>query len=159
MGVTTFSNEISSAISPSRMFKAMVLDRHNVLPKILPESIKSINCIEGDGGVGSIEKINWCESSHIKYMKYKMNALDAGSFYCKGTMIESDLQFDNINFIINEVKFTETEMGCVCKLTTKYHVRKGAELGMDVIKKGKDILEGLFKAVEGYLVEYPDLSA
>ncbi|XP_056168014.1 major strawberry allergen Fra a 1-3-like isoform X4 [Syzygium oleosum] len=141
------------------MFKALVLDSHNVLPKIVPSGIRSVEFIEGDGGVGSIKKTNFGESSHIKYTKHKIDALDAGSFYCKYTMMESDIKFDKIDCIVEEVKFVAAGSGCVCKMTSEYHVKEGCELKEEDIKKGKDRAMGLFKAVEEYLVANPDVCA
>ncbi|KAF7848951.1 hypothetical protein BT93_L1410 [Corymbia citriodora subsp. variegata] len=159
MGVITYSMEITSAVAPSRMFKALVLESHNILPKIVPEGIKSVEFIEGDGGVGSIKKTNFSESSHIKYTKHKVEALDAGSFYCKYTMIESDIKFDKIDFVTEEVKFVAAGSGCVCKMTSEYHIKEGGELKEEDIKKGKDKAMGLYKAVEEYLVANPDVCA
>ncbi|KAF7848947.1 hypothetical protein BT93_L1405 [Corymbia citriodora subsp. variegata] len=159
MGVITYSMEITSAVAPSRMFKALVLESHNILPKIVPEGIKSVEFIEGDGGVGSIKKTNFAESSHIKYTKHKVEALDAGSFYCKYTMIESDIKFDKIDFVTEEVKFVTAGNGCVCKMTSEYHVKEGCELKEEDIKKGKDKAMGLYKVVEEYLVANPDVCA
>ncbi|XP_030519923.1 major strawberry allergen Fra a 1-3-like [Rhodamnia argentea] len=156
MGVITYSLEITSSIAPSRIFKALVLESHNVLPKIVPEGIKSVEFIEGDGGVGSIKKTNFAESSPIKYMKHKVEALDADSLYCKYTMIESDIKFDKIDFVVEEVKFVAAGSRSVCKMTSEYHVKEGCELKEEEIKKGKDKAMGLYKAVEEYLVANPD---
>ncbi|XP_030446151.1 major strawberry allergen Fra a 1-3-like [Syzygium oleosum] len=159
MGVIAYSQEITSVVAPSRLFKAMILDSHNVLPMIVPEGIKSVEFIEGDGGVGSIKKTNFGESSHIKCTKHKIDALDVGSFYCKYTMIESDIKFDNIDCVMEEVKFVAAGSGCVRKMTSEYHVKEGCELKEEDIKKGKDRAMGLFKAVEEYLVANPDACA
>ncbi|XP_030463080.1 major strawberry allergen Fra a 1-3-like [Syzygium oleosum] len=158
MGVVTYSQEITSVVAPSRMFKALFLDSH-ILPKIVPGGIKSVEFIEGDGGVGSIKQTNFGESSHIKYTKHKIDALDAGSFYCKYTMIESDIKFDKIDCVVEEVKFVAAGSGCVCKMTSEYHVQEGCELKEEDIKKGKDRAMGLYKAIEEYLVANPDVCA
>ncbi|KAL3727753.1 major strawberry allergen Fra a 1-3 [Eucalyptus grandis] len=159
MGIVTYSMEITSAVAPLRMFKALFLESHDILPKIVPEGIKSIEFIEGDGGVGSIKKTNFGESSHIKYTKHKIEALDADSFYCKYTMIESDIKFDKIDFVTEEVKFIAAGSGCVCKMTSEYHVQEGCELKEEDIKKGKDRAMGLYKTVEEYLVANPNVCA
>ena len=61
MGVTTFSQEYSCPVAPARMFKALILDSRNLLPKMLPQVIKNIDVVEGDGGAGSIEQVNFAE--------------------------------------------------------------------------------------------------
>ncbi|KAF8024279.1 hypothetical protein BT93_F1467 [Corymbia citriodora subsp. variegata] len=152
MGVIAYSQEFTSAVTPSRMFKALVLDSHNIIPKIVPGGIKSIEFIEGDGGIGSIKQTNFGESAHIKYTKHKIDALDVENFYCKYTLIESDIKFDKIKFIVYEVKFASIDGGCVCKMTSEYHVEEGSELKEDDVKQGKDRAMGLFKTVEEYLL-------
>ncbi|XP_056168019.1 major strawberry allergen Fra a 1-3-like isoform X3 [Syzygium oleosum] len=158
MGVVTYSQEITSVVAPSRMFKALFLDSH-ILPKIVPGGIKSVEFIEGDGGVGSIKQTNFGESSHIMYTKHKIDALHSSSFYCKYTMIKSDIKFDKIDSVVEEVKFIAAGSGCVCKMTSEYHVHESCELKEEDIKKGKDIALELFKAVEEYLVANPDVCA
>ncbi|XP_030515055.1 major strawberry allergen Fra a 1-3-like [Rhodamnia argentea] len=158
MGVVTYSQEFTSAVAPSRMFKALVLDSH-IIPKIVPGGIKSVEFIEGDGGVGSIKQTIFGQSAHIKYTKHKIDALDVENFYCKYTLIESDIEFDKIDFIVYEVKFTSADGGCACKMTSDYHVKEGAELKEDDIKQGKDRAMGLFKTVEEYLLANPAVCA
>ena len=63
MGVVTYEHEITSSIPPAKMFKAFILDSDNLIPKILPQAIKCIEIIEGDGGPGSIKKITFGEGS------------------------------------------------------------------------------------------------
>ncbi|KAK3418026.1 hypothetical protein EUGRSUZ_H04008 [Eucalyptus grandis] len=115
---------------------------HNIIPKIVPGGIKSVKFIEGDGGVGSIKQTNFSEK-----------------LYCKYTLIESDIKFDKIKFIVYEVKFASANDGCVCKMTSEYDVEEGAELKEDDIKQGKDRAMGLFKTVEEYLLANPTVCA
>ncbi|MCI18537.1 pathogenesis-related protein STH-2-like [Trifolium medium] len=61
MGVTTFTHEYSSSVAPSRMFTALIVDSRNLLPKLLPQFVKDVNIIQGDGGAGSIEQVNFNE--------------------------------------------------------------------------------------------------
>lgn len=59
MGVFTYELEVVTRIPPSRMFQALVLDGDNLIPKIVPETIKNVELIEGNGGPGSIKKITF----------------------------------------------------------------------------------------------------
>lgn len=61
MGVTTFTHEHSSSVAPSRMFKALIIDSKNLLPKLLPQFVKDVTLIQGDGEAGSIEQVNFNE--------------------------------------------------------------------------------------------------
>ncbi|GKV21737.1 hypothetical protein SLEP1_g31689 [Rubroshorea leprosula] len=51
MGVTTITEEITTFIPPSRMFKALIIDSHILVPKLMPQAFKSIEFVQGDGGV------------------------------------------------------------------------------------------------------------
>lgn len=59
MGVITYTDEQTSPILPARIFKASILDSHNLMPKLLPDAIKSVEFIKGDGQAGSIKQINF----------------------------------------------------------------------------------------------------
>lgn len=61
MGVYTDTAEHPSPISPSRLFKALVVEAPNLIPKLLPHAVKSIELIQGDGGAGSIKQLNFVE--------------------------------------------------------------------------------------------------
>lgn len=62
MGVFTYETEfISNTVPPERLFKALVLNGHNLIPTLAPNEIKSGEILEGDGGVGTIKKITYPE--------------------------------------------------------------------------------------------------
>lgn len=61
MGIFTFTDELTSPVAPSRIFKASIVDSHNLIPKLLPHAVKSIELLKGDGGAGSIKQINFTE--------------------------------------------------------------------------------------------------
>ena len=155
----TYTEEFSCKVAPKRMFKALILESHIHIPKIAPGGIKSIEYVEGDGGVGSIKQTNFAEGGHLKSLKHKIDAIDSEKLYCKYTLIEGDVIFDKIESVVYEIKFEATNDGCVCKMTSHYHTKPGVELKDEDVKKGKDKAIGLFKAVEEYLVAHPDVCA
>ncbi|XP_030463073.1 major allergen Pru ar 1-like [Syzygium oleosum] len=160
MDITTFTQEFTAPIAPSRMFKALILDSHNLIPKIAPQGIKSIEFIEGDGGVGSIKQTNFADGGHLKCLKHKIDTLDCDNLVCKYTLIEGDVIFDKIEFVVYEVKFeASSNGGCVCKMSSEYHAKAGVELKEEDIKQGKEKAMGLYKVVEEYLSANPDAYA
>ncbi|XP_010028226.2 pathogenesis-related protein STH-21 [Eucalyptus grandis] len=160
MAVTSYTQEFITPIAPSRMFKALILDSHNLMPKIVPQGIKSIEFIEGDGGAGSIKQTNFAEGGHLKYLKHRIDAIDIENLVCKYTLIDGDVVFDKIEFVAYEVKFEgSSDGGCMCKMTSEYHTKAGAELKEEDIKQGKDKAMGLYKVVEEYLLANPDVYA
>ena len=59
----TWSVEVESCVSASRMFKAAILDWHNLGPKVAPEVIVSGTGVEGEGGVGSVRELKFTSGS------------------------------------------------------------------------------------------------
>ncbi|KAF7850363.1 hypothetical protein BT93_L5580 [Corymbia citriodora subsp. variegata] len=160
MAVTCFTQEFATPVTPSRMFKALILDSDNLIPKIAPQGIKSIDFVEGDGGVGSIKQTNFADGGHLKYLKHRIDALDAENLVCKYTLIEADVVFDKIQSVAYEIKFeASSDGGCVCKMTSEYHTKAGVELKEEDIKQGKDKAMGLYKVVEEYLLANPSVYA
>ncbi|KAF8394615.1 hypothetical protein HHK36_020829 [Tetracentron sinense] len=160
MGVTSYTQEFTTPVAPARMFKALILDSHNLIPKLMPQGIKSIEFVEGDGGVGSIKQTNFPEGGHFKYLKHKTDALDVENLVCKYTLIEGDVLMDKLDSIAYEVKFEASgHGGCVCKMTSEYHTKAGVEIKEEDIKEGKDKAMGMYKVVEAYLVANPDVYA
>lgn len=54
MGTITYDMEVASSIPAAKMYKAFVLDADNLIPKILPQAVKCMKILEGDGGVGTV---------------------------------------------------------------------------------------------------------
>ncbi|OVA12928.1 Bet v I domain [Macleaya cordata] len=160
MGVISVNEEISCSISPARMFSALILDAHNLMPKLLPQVIKSIEPISGEGGPGSIEQMNFTDASPIKFAKHRLDAVDQENFHCKYTMIESDALGEKLEFIAYEVKFeASADGGCTSKMTTNYHTKGDAEMKEEEINAGKEKSIGMYKIVEAYLTENPHVYA
>ncbi|PKI46032.1 hypothetical protein CRG98_033561 [Punica granatum] len=157
MAITFFTQEFTTSIAPTRMFKALILDSHNLIPKIAPQGIKSIEFVEGGGGAGSIKQTNFADGGHLKWLKHRINAIDTEKLVCKYTLIESDVAFDKIESVVYEVKFQA--LGDVCKMTSEYLVKAGVELKEEDIKQGKDKAMGLYKIVEEYLLANPEAYA
>lgn len=67
MDVFSYTNEYVSAFPPTRLFKALVLDFNNLIPKHSPQAIKSIDIIQGDGGAGTIKQINIIRGKYVLY--------------------------------------------------------------------------------------------
>ncbi|KAM1001798.1 hypothetical protein ACFX13_008364 [Malus domestica] len=63
MSSVSSRQEFTSPVAADRLFKALIIDSDNLIPKLMAQAIKSIEIINGDGGVGSIKQINFAESS------------------------------------------------------------------------------------------------
>lgn len=55
-----------SVIPAAKLFKALVVDAHNLIPKIAPQIIQDYQILQGDGGVGTIRKITFAPGNFFK---------------------------------------------------------------------------------------------
>ncbi|CAN6558741.1 unnamed protein product [Malus baccata var. baccata] len=124
--------EFTSPVAADRLFKALIIDSDNLIPKLMAQVIKSIEIIHGDGGVGSIKQINFAEYT-----------LDVENLVCKYTLIEGDVLDDKIKSISYEVSFHE------------YDAAGDLEINEEEIRGGKEGAMGMYKVVEAYLFESP----
>ncbi|CAN1247480.1 Major allergen Mal d 1 [Linum perenne] len=61
MGVITSETEISTRVPATRLFKTFVVDGDTIIPKIAPHAFKSFEILHGNGGPGTIKKIQFGE--------------------------------------------------------------------------------------------------
>ncbi|KAI3833469.1 hypothetical protein MKX03_027213 [Papaver bracteatum] len=145
MACITFEETLHCPVAAHRMFHAMFLDAHNLMPKIMPHAVKSVDFVSGDGGSGSIQQVNFCEDSK-----------DKDNFECNYTVIESDAFGDAVDHISNEIKFEVDPVGgCICKSKSSYYPKAGAVLNEDDLKVRRERSKGLYKIVQDYLIENP----
>ncbi|XP_047337099.1 major strawberry allergen Fra a 1-3-like [Impatiens glandulifera] len=161
MGVICYKHELRGQISPKRMFKALILDSSNLIPKLLPQFIQTIDIIHGDGGPGTIEQVNFTQGSHVGYVRNRIDFLDEENLVCKYTMIEGDpLGVNNLECIAYEVRFESiaNNEGCICNITSNYHTLGDLEkIEEEEIKAGKESGVAIFKVIENYLLDNPHL--
>ncbi|XP_008235136.1 PREDICTED: major allergen Pru ar 1-like [Prunus mume] len=156
MAAISLSQEFASPVAAARLFKALILDSHNLIPKLMPQAIKSIEIIHGDGGEGSIKQINFAEGTRYKYMKNRIDILDVENLVCKYTLIEGDVLEDKIKSITYEVRFEASPNGgCTCKMMSEYQAAGDFEINEEEIRGGKERAMGMYKVVEAYLFESP----
>uniref|UniRef100_A0A5B6YZ80 Putative major allergen Pru ar 1 n=1 Tax=Davidia involucrata TaxID=16924 RepID=A0A5B6YZ80_DAVIN len=157
MGVISYDMEIACSIPPAKMFKAFVLDADNLIPKILPQAIKSVEVLHGDGGPGTVKLITFGEGSHYKSAKHQVDGIDKENFTYSYSIIEGDALMGKLESISYEIKIEASpDGGSICKNSSKYHTKGDAQITEDQIKSGKEKALGMFKAVEAYLLANPD---
>ncbi|XP_008223331.1 PREDICTED: major allergen Pru ar 1-like [Prunus mume] len=161
MGVITCTDEYTSPISPARLFKALVLDAHNLVPNLMPQAVKSIDTLQGDGRAGSIKQINFAEGSQLKSVTNRVDQVDEENFVYGYTLIEGDaLVMEKLEYVSYEVKFEAAEDGgSKNKMVSKYHTKGDFVLQEEDIKAGREKALGMYKVVEAYLLLNPDAYA
>ncbi|PKI40701.1 hypothetical protein CRG98_038956 [Punica granatum] len=138
MGVVSYSMEVSTSISPVRMFKAFVLD-DKLVATILPQAIKSVETVEGDGGPGTIKLVHFGDASTFNSVKHRVDELDKEKLRYSYTIIEGDALMGALEKITNELEFeVGPDGGCVCKNTSKYYTKESIEIKEEQIKAGKE---------------------
>ncbi|KAF5783746.1 putative Bet v I/Major latex protein [Helianthus annuus] len=153
MGVLTYTDVYTSPVLPARIFKASIVDSHNLMPKLLPDAIKSIELIKGDGGSGSIKQINYAGG----FAKHQVDEIDEKTFTYKYTLIEGNGISDNIEKVSYDIKLEgSSNGGTVSKMTTTIYTRGDFEIKEEELKAGKEKVLGLYKVVEAYLIKNPD---
>ncbi|XP_017226233.1 major strawberry allergen Fra a 1-2-like [Daucus carota subsp. sativus] len=157
MGFASFTDEYTSAVALSRIFKASILDSHNLIPKLLPQGIKSIEIIQGDGGAGSIKQVNFIDGRNFSSVKYHIDELNEDKYTYNYTLLEGDALVENLEKITYEVKFESSSSGgTISKVTSKYYTKGDFMLKEEDIKSGKEKVLMMYKVVEAYLLQNPD---
>ncbi|KAK1402924.1 Major allergen Pru ar 1 [Heracleum sosnowskyi] len=157
MGIFTFTDELTSPVAPARIFRASIVDSHNLIPKLLPHAVKSIELLKGDGGAGSVKQINFAEGSKIRYLKHHIDDLNEENYVYNYTLIEGEGMMDKIDKISYEVKFEAScTGGTISKMTTKVYAKDNFQLKDEEINAGKEKVMGMYKIVEAYLLQNPD---
>jgi hypothetical protein len=64
MGVFTYEQETTSTVAPAKLYKAVVHDADDIVVKTVDE-IKSVEIVEGNGGPGTIKKLNFVEGKYM----------------------------------------------------------------------------------------------
>ncbi|XP_047943026.1 major strawberry allergen Fra a 1-3-like [Salvia hispanica] len=103
MGAITYDIEIPSSISAAKIFKAVVLDVDTLVPKIMPQAIKSVEILEGDGGIGTIKLIHFGEGSQYKSVKHRVDAIEKENLPHSYNIIEGDVLGGVIEFVTYRV--------------------------------------------------------
>lgn len=63
MVVTSYTEEFPCPIAPARMFRALIVEASDLIPRLLPQFIRSVELVQGNGGAGSIEQVNFTEGT------------------------------------------------------------------------------------------------
>ncbi|PON61982.1 Bet v I type allergen [Parasponia andersonii] len=111
----------------------------------------------GDGGPETI-KITFGEGSSFNYVKHRVDAVDKDNFTHAYNLIEGDALSDKLEKISYETKLVASPDGSsVIKSVSKYHMFGDVEIKEEHVKEGKEKASHLFKLIEGYLKDHPDV--
>ncbi|OMO58400.1 hypothetical protein COLO4_34686 [Corchorus olitorius] len=151
--------EVATGVPPAKMFQAFVLDSDTLIPKILPQAIKSVEILEGDGGAGTIKQINFGQGncSQFKTVRNRIDEIDKENFSYSYTVMEGDALMNTVEKICNEIKIEATSNGgSICKNKCTYYTIGDIEIKEEEIKAGKEKALAIFRAIEEYILHYPN---
>ncbi|KAL2469579.1 MLP-like protein [Abeliophyllum distichum] len=114
------------------------LDADNLIPKIMPQAIKSVEILEGDGGVETVKLITFGEGSQFMSMKHRVDGLDKENFTHSYRIVEGEALMGVLESITYHIKIVPTaDGGCICENRSIYNTKEDVEISEDKIKAGK----------------------
>ncbi|KAK3189029.1 hypothetical protein Dsin_028590 [Dipteronia sinensis] len=152
----TIVDEYKSPIAIERLWRAMVVDAHNLMPKILPQIISSIEILEGDGGVGTIKKLTFTDAvKEFSYFTDRVEVMDGENHVFKYSVVEGGLVGLKVSSYVTEVILTPANDGggCLAKLKIEYESLGESLLSEEDAAKIISGTVAMVKAVDEYLLE------
>ncbi|XP_073113074.1 major pollen allergen Aln g 1 [Elaeis guineensis] len=158
----SFVEECKSTVAIDRLWKAGILDVHNLMPKIAPEHISSVEIVGGDGGVGSIKKFNFTDAvkSPVNFVKDRVDVLDNEKHVFKYSVVEGGLLGIRLKSYSFDHKFETASDGSTAgKVILEYETLDETDLSVEEKGLLMGAVLGMMKAVEGFLIANPDAYA
>ncbi|XP_078160740.1 pathogenesis-related protein 1-like [Carex rostrata] len=152
---SSWSCEVESSVPAPRLFKAAIMDWHNLAPKLSPDKVVSAVPVEGDGGVGSIRQFNFAPGMPFSYVKERLDFIDVEKFEVKSSLIEGGGIGTHVESASSDTVFVPKDGGCVVKVVGSYKPVPGANAEEEA-ERVKASFVRIIKTAEAYLVANPD---
>jgi hypothetical protein len=152
---STLTSEIPSVIPAPRLFKAAILDWHNLAAKIAADKVVSAVTIEGDGGIGSVRQLNFGPAMPFSYEQRRLEFVDAENCEMKSSVVGGGglgIFFESASY---HIKFAPSDTGSLAKMVLTYTPTPGSnsEQFENMIKGA---FQGVIKGCEAFLLGNPD---
>ncbi|KAK7387945.1 hypothetical protein VNO78_22750 [Psophocarpus tetragonolobus] len=156
MGVFKFEEENTSPVAPATLYKALVKDADNLIPKAV-DSFKGVEILEGNGGPGTIKKISFLEDGETKFVLHKIEAIDEANLGYSYSIVGGVALPPTVEKITFDSKLVAgPNGGSIGKVTVTFQTKADNALPTeDELKIGKAKGDALFKAIEAYLLANP----
>nr|AAS20971.1 pathogenesis-related protein [Hyacinthus orientalis] len=156
MSQGSWSHEIATAVPAGQLFKAALIDWHNLGPKIAPEVIAGASVVSGDGSVGSIRELKFTPAIPFSNLKERLDLVDHEKFEVKSTVVEGGTLGVHVESVSTHFKLEPTvNGGCIVRVTATYKLLPGVQDDAGEVAKAKVALTKHIKAAEAYLVANP----
>ncbi|KAI3756643.1 hypothetical protein L1987_56465 [Smallanthus sonchifolius] len=156
MSTATVEVEVASPFPANKVFK-VYNDFHNIAPKVFPKVFKSIETVEGDGGVGTIRLFTFGDDVPFTSAKYKQETIDSSDFTYNYTFFEGDNLIGILDSINYRIKIVPTDGGCIYKQTVIYNCKGDEKPSAEFLKLEKELYEKTYKAIEEYAAAHAEL--
>ncbi|XP_024994958.1 root allergen protein-like [Cynara cardunculus var. scolymus] len=147
--------EVSSTFPANKVFKVFS-DFDNIAPKVNHTVFKSIETVEGNGGVGTITIFTFGDAVPFTSGKYKVDAIDTSNFSYNYSFFEGDCLMGILDSINHHIKVVPTDGGSIFKQTVIYNCKGSDKPSEDILKAEKEIYEKTYKAIEAHGAAHPD---
>ncbi|MCL7044297.1 hypothetical protein MKW94_006043 [Papaver nudicaule] len=161
-GVVTITDEVPCLVDPARMFRAIFIDNHTLIPQIMPHAVNTVDLHSVDGGVGNVKHVTGVEGASMGDMKLKMDEIDMENLTCKYTVSDCNAYGDMVDFLVSECKFVASagdESVINFQVTNNFYPKGDAKMDEAEIKAGREKAMEIFDFVHDYLAANPDVCA
>ncbi|KAJ0754002.1 putative Bet v I/Major latex protein [Helianthus annuus] len=153
----TLDLQITCQLPADKVLK-VIGDFDNLVPKLNPQFIKSVETVQGSGDVGTIKNITFGDAVPYKSAKYKVDAVDPSNYSYDYSIIEGDSLIGILDSINHHVKIVpSSDGGSVYKQTVVYNCKGAEKPSEEFLKTEKEVFESNFKAMEAYAVAHPEV--
>ncbi|PWA44463.1 ribonuclease 1 [Artemisia annua] len=126
--------EVATSYPAEMVFKVFSVF-HTIAPKVMPEVFKSIETLEGDGGVGTIKLFTFAVP--FTTGKYRQDTVDEKNLSFGYTFFEGD----NLMGILDSIN---------------QHIKSDEKPSDEVLQFEKEVREKTFRAIVAYAAEHPE---
>ncbi|XP_020589726.1 pathogenesis-related protein 1-like [Phalaenopsis equestris] len=153
----SFTRELVLTVALDRAWKAAVVDSHNLVPKLVPDFVSSVELSEADCRVGTLKIVNFGEAmKEFRFIKERVEALDTEEHIIKHSIIEGGLIGLRLKCYSIEIRYEVVNNSeTLANVTLEYDTIDNTLLSAE---EQEGSIKGIFlmlKAIEGYLTENP----
>ncbi|KAJ3699801.1 hypothetical protein LUZ61_003506 [Rhynchospora tenuis] len=152
---STMISEITTVIPASRLFKAAIIDWHNLAPKIAADKVVSAQTVEGDGGIGSVRQLNFGPAMPFSFEQRRLEFEDVKNCEIKSSVVAGGglgVFFDSATY---HIKIEPSGTGSLARMVLTFTPVPGAN-SAEHEKLIKGAFFGVMKGCEAFLLANPD---
>ncbi|KAK9067318.1 hypothetical protein SSX86_014644 [Deinandra increscens subsp. villosa] len=142
---------------PLKCFFKVLNNFYDIAPKVVPQVFKSIEILEGDGGVGTVWLFTFGDDIPFISGKFKQDVIDASNFTYNYTFFKGDNLMGILDFVNHLVKIVPSaDGGCVFKQAVIYNCKGDKKPSAETLNFENKLYEKTYKTIEAYAVVHPE---